>query len=103
MSVAQRGHDLVFGERQNDYGDPAANLSAIADFWSSYLTRRNKQQIVVDTTDVCAMMRLLKEARLMHDPGHKDSLVDLCGYAILQDLVSNHGDPLATSIQARGK
>lgn len=88
MSVAQKAHDLVLGERQSDYGDPRTNLAAIADFWSTYLNRAHLTGLALEPADVCAMMRLLKEARLINNPSHTDSLVDVCGYAVLQDMVT---------------
>jgi hypothetical protein len=36
---------------------------------------------VLSASDVAYMMVLLKMARLMQTPGHRDSLVDMAGYA----------------------
>jgi hypothetical protein len=78
-TILEEAEELVNGDRQKDYGDAKENLQRIADFWSIYL---NKQ---VYANDVCAMMRLLKEARLIHSPDHRDSLVDIAGYVALTE------------------
>ena len=52
-------------------------ISNIAEFWSTYLG------IQVDKTDVCAMMSLLKIARISSQNLHEDSWVDLIGYGYL--------------------
>jgi len=36
---------------------------------------------------VCQMMILLKVARLANDPRHRDSQIDLCGYAALMERI----------------
>lgn len=65
----------VTNDRQNSYGKPEDNFRRIAAFWSSYLG------VPVENHDVANMMILMKVARLMQTPGHKDSWVDIAGYA----------------------
>jgi hypothetical protein len=38
--------------------------------------------------DVAVIQRLVKESRLARSPNHRDSLVDVAGYAQTQDLVA---------------
>ncbi len=65
----------VTGERQEDYGSPEDNFRRIAYLWGSYLDHG------IDTSDVAAMMVLLKIARIRSSPDHMDSWVDIAGYA----------------------
>lgn len=66
---------IVSGERQKAYGSPEDNFRRISDLWSVYLGRP------IEPHDVAAMMALMKIARLMNQPDHQDSWVDLAGYA----------------------
>lgn len=72
-------------ERSKSYGDPQESLQRIADFWNVKLGTRLNDKLTAK--DVAQMMRLLKESRLVSDPCHEDSLVDLCGYADLQAII----------------
>lgn len=58
----------VCGQRENEYGSPEDNFTAIAGFWSVY-------------NDVAMMMALLKIARIRTGTATDDSYVDLAGYA----------------------
>lgn len=91
-TVLSEAESIIYGDRERTYGKPGKNLEAIALFWAAYLVSKHGVAIRLSPEDVCAMMRLLKEARLMNQPNHRDSIVDLCGYAALQDRVLN-GDP----------
>lgn len=79
---------VVDGDRQSDYGHPIVNHTCTSEFWSSYLRRRYGIDITLDPIDVCAMNRLQKESRLANTPSHRDSLVDIAGYARNQEMVN---------------
>lgn len=85
MSILSEAETIIYGDREKTYGDPGKNLRAIADMWQMYLYHKFGFQGDLSTFDVTAMMRLLKEARLINSPGHRDSLVDICGYAALDE------------------
>lgn len=80
--VLTTAHELIRGQRQSDYGSPKENFSRIATAWSTYL------DVDLSPLDVCAMMVLLKVARLA-DRGdfHRDTVVDIAGYAGLMEMV----------------
>ncbi len=80
--ILEEAHEIIYGEREETYGDPGKNLRSIASFWSTYLSKEVTYQ------DVCNMMVLMKVARLMNTPSHRDSLVDIAGYTALQDRVN---------------
>ena len=66
---------IVKGDRQKNYGTPEDNFGRIADLWGTFLNKN------ITASDVAAMMILMKVARIMHDPSHMDSWVDIAGYA----------------------
>ena len=67
----------VMEERRTTYGDPAASMATVAARWSVTLDRP------VTPAEVLLCMIDLKLARLAHDPTHRDSVVDIIGYAAL--------------------
>jgi hypothetical protein len=64
------------GERQKNYGHPNADFERTAAMWSAILG------VKVSMQDMALCMAALKISRLKSTPGHRDSLVDLIGYAI---------------------
>jgi len=89
-SILDKAHDVIYGDREKTYGSPDQNLQLIADFWNSYLARKDNGQTLLTPYDICHMMALLKIARLRHSLTHKDSLIDLCGYAALVERVEDY-------------
>lgn len=66
----------VCEDREKQYGEPEDSFASIAAFWSDYLN------VAITPSDACAMMALMKLARLKATNGmHRDSWVDLAGYA----------------------
>jgi len=80
-SVLKEAQTIIYGDREKTYGHPAKNLEAIATMWNAYLKSVGDRALTAQ--DVCVMMVLLKSARLANDPSHRDSSVDICGYAAL--------------------
>jgi hypothetical protein len=72
----------VVAQRRQQYGPPAEHFKQVARRWSSTIgTAVRPEQVVLCLLD-------LKVVRLAHDPGHRDSLVDLIGYSVvLHELV----------------
>jgi hypothetical protein len=64
-------------QRRQQYGPPAEHFAEVARRWSSTIG------IAVTPQDVLLCQLDLKLVRLAHDPGHRDSLVDLIGYSLL--------------------
>ena len=87
-SIALEAHNLVFGEREGDYGHPLDDFSRTAEFWSTYLQGRSilPSGVSLGPQDVGAMMILLKLSRECNK--HlRDNLVDIAGYAITVERV----------------
>jgi hypothetical protein len=75
----------VLAERRQSYGHPNFSLDLIARRWSLTLGT------TVTPAQVAMCMIDLKLARLMRDPGHSDSIVDIAGYAAILAEVSGEG------------
>lgn len=75
--------DVIDGDRNDTYGGPESSFKTIATLWNEYL--RVVTTIPGDALqphDVAAMLALLKIARIAGSGGtHKDSWLDLAGYA----------------------
>ena len=63
--------------RAKDYGEAYDNHERVAKLWSSVLN------INVSVSQVYMCLLLLKVARLVVTPNHKDSWIDIAGYASL--------------------
>jgi len=81
VNVLEEAQKIIYGDREKTYGKPSRNLDCIAKMWNAYLDTIDGRQLT--NKDVAVMMVLLKSARLANDPEHRDSLVDICGYAAL--------------------
>lgn len=81
-SVMTEAQGLVNGARAAAYGHPKENFQRICWLWNAYLMGRPCGQCgPIDEKDHAIMMILVKIARLQETPDHRDSLVDICGYA----------------------
>jgi hypothetical protein len=73
-AAIRRALEIVTGDRQRDYGDPVechARAAGLVHLMTGLdLTPR----------DVAMVLVAVKLARLRHDPGHEDSIVDAIGY-----------------------
>lgn len=74
-SVLNEANRIVNGERANTYGGPEDSFKTIAALWGAYKGTQ------YTAADVAIMLALLKVARLRNSPNHRDSWVDLAGYA----------------------
>lgn len=80
-SILEEAQKIIYGDREQTYGSPSKNLNMIADLWTTYLSGESKGRLTA--VDVCNMMVLLKMARLINQPTHRDSIVDMAGYTAL--------------------
>lgn len=87
--MLHQAHELIEGARQSDYGDKLTNFSQIAMLWQATLAHKLPAGISITPEDVAVCMMQVKIARLAKSPDHKDSIMDVAGYAgcysILQD------------------
>lgn len=80
-SVLEEAHGLIYGEREQQYGDPRESFGRIAAMWSGYLGHD------VTPLDVANLMVLLKVSRTK-GTFHRDSYVDMSGYAALAERIT---------------
>jgi hypothetical protein len=78
-TVLQEAERLVGGERQVAYGHPRDNFTCIAGMLSALFARKLRAPFVAE--DVPLIFFCVKAARLETTPGHRESLVDMAGYA----------------------
>jgi len=87
-SILTAAHDAV-AQRGENYGKPSENFERIATLWSAYTMHPYSVE------DVGIMMMLLKISRLMENPRHEDSWVDIAGYsAITAEAIAEMPDNL---------
>ena len=95
MSVLKEASKIIYGDREKTYGHPSKNLKTIAIMWNAYLDAKTTDRNSLSAKDVATMMVLLKTARLANNPDHRDSLVDICGYAALVERCDEAPDTQA--------
>lgn len=84
-SVLEEAQEIIYGDREQTYGHPSKNLECIAKMWDAYLDSIGTRDLTAK--DVANMMILLKTARLANRPDHRDSVIDICGYAALIERI----------------
>jgi hypothetical protein len=84
-SVAAEADRLVSNERQQKYGHPLDDFTMTAELLNARF--KDKLKIPFEPHEVAVIQRMVKESRLARSPQHRDSLVDLAGYAKTQDMV----------------
>lgn len=80
MNVLEEAAGLVYaGDRNRDYGHPRDNMKRTAALIHGYMTAINNRELAA--RDIPLLMILVKMARLEETPDHRDSVVDLAGWA----------------------
>ena len=69
-------------ERRAAYGHSKTTMASVARRWSETLGQ------TVTPAEVVLCLIDLKLARLAHDPHHRDSILDVAGYAAVLDEVA---------------
>jgi len=82
-SILEEAQEIIHGDKNRDYGHPLDNHGLTAHMMMGYLQRRYGYQTPAhfDADDVCVFNVLQKVSRLANTPGHRDSLIDIAGYA----------------------
>ncbi|MFA6044177.1 MAG: DUF4406 domain-containing protein [Phycisphaerales bacterium] len=89
-TVLQEAQRVVDGDRGEAYGHPSVNHGCTAALVEAYLSRRYGSARF-DALDVCMVNVLQKVSRLANTPGHRDSLVDIAGYARNAEMLTDPG------------
>ena len=98
LTISQRvlkdANRLVGTDRQSEYGDAHKNYKRIAALWSLLIG------VEIDAPKAALMMASLKLDRAWQNPEHRDSFVDLAGYAAIarESAVLEHTYAVAETI-----
>jgi len=71
--------ELVSQNRNIDYGEPVQNMARTAEILAAYMGDRTGRSL--EAQDVAVFGIILKLGRLAENPLHKDSVLDIAGYA----------------------
>lgn len=80
-TILEEAQSLVYGAREDDYGNPRDNMRAVGALWESYLSAKGLTNIEFTAGDVAVMLLLLKLGRYATGRGKRDTYVDIAGYA----------------------
>jgi len=95
---ALREMATIIERRGKEYGHSRENFGRIADLWSTY------KGVKFSREEVAVLFVLAKVARLAETPQHKDSLLDIGGYAALAiEAEQEPYDPVAMVDKLRGR
>lgn len=90
-SLLELAHAAVHGERQENYGSQHDNFQRIADRMT--ITLQDKLVAPITVQDVALLQIDVKLGRLANTGGtHRDSIVDIAGYAECLDIVNQTED-----------
>lgn len=82
-NILQIADGLVTGDRAKAYGHPRDNWGRTAEIASAMLG------IKLTAAQCVLVAQAMKFARLQQTPDHRDSIVDIAGYAYVYDRVVN--------------
>ena len=82
QDILDTAKHIITLDRAATHGGAEDSFGTIAKMWSAYLGRDIAEH------DVCAMMVLLKVARIKGNPTHLDSWLDSAGYAAIGGEIS---------------
>ena len=98
-TVCQEADNIINGQRRKDYGGVTESFQQIADFWSAYISRNvvnafpdlpiGNMPVVLLAEDIANMMILMKISRAQNG-FHRDSYVDIAGYAGCAEKIQNN-------------
>lgn len=85
----KHAHMAVMATRNKTYGNPLDNFTDTAKFFNTFLQAKMRKEGIENTeyieliqpNDIALLMVMLKTARLINQPAHGDSYIDIAGYA----------------------
>jgi hypothetical protein len=80
-SVNAEAHRITNRDRRDVYGHPMSDFTRIGQMWSGVFGH----EVTPEQVGLC--MVLVKVGRLCQSPGHRDSIVDICGYGATLDMI----------------
>jgi hypothetical protein len=83
MTILEEAGNAVNGARQAAYGDAFDNWDRTAALMSPVVGR------ILTAEEAILLLIQVKVARLLQTPDHRDSIVDIAGYAAVYEKVVN--------------
>lgn len=80
-SILDEAEEIVNGARQAAYGHPIDDFTKTAKLWSGLFG------VDITAEQVALGMMAVKMSRLLNTPNHRDSMVDIAGYAKTYQMV----------------
>jgi hypothetical protein len=94
VNIAEEAIGIVYGDREETYGDPSKNFRTIAQLWSGIFG------VEVGIKQVALAMIALKMSRELN--AHKrDNLVDIIGYALAYQRCLDHEETISVTPRKR--
>lgn len=84
-TILLRADETIHGPREEEYGNKLQNFTQIAMLFQGTLATKLKLGSCITPDDVALLMMQVKIARLAKTPNHKDSILDIAGYAGCMD------------------
>lgn len=81
-SILDEAEEIVNGARQTAYGHPIDDFTKTAKMWSGLFG------VDITAEQVALGMMAVKMSRLLNTPNHRDSMVDIAGYAKTYQMVT---------------
>ena len=81
--ILDTAKQYVTRDRASTHGDAENNFNRIAGHWTWWLQDKLQPGKALSAYDVAQMMVGFKQARMMRNPEHLDSAIDLCGYGAI--------------------
>lgn len=83
VEVLRTAEKYVSADRNATHGEPEDSFGMIAALWDTYLAQTGRLAYGerITRADVALLMSLQKTARAAVNPEHKDSWIDIAGYA----------------------
>jgi len=75
LNILEEANNVTHGERLERYGPPAENFKRISEIASAMTGKE------ITSEDAVLVLMAVKLARLRQSPDHRDSIVDVAGYA----------------------
>lgn len=79
--ILAEADDTIHGPREKEYGNKRQNFTQIAMIWQGLLAPKLLPDSRITPEDVGLLMIAVKMARLAKSPDHRDSILDIAGYA----------------------
>lgn len=98
-TILEEAGELVYGDREDDYGHPKFNFQTIADLFNAYIDGKLRTcpddqlgEPLLTPEDVASMMILVKMSRMVSGRYKRDTVVDIAGYAAVIERLMEEGD-----------